>query len=203
MSSEHDYFFKILLIGDSGVGKSCLLLRFADDSWTETHISTIGVDFKIKTLEIGGKTVKLQIWDTAGQERFRTITSSYYRGAQGIILVYDCTDRESFNNVKQWMGEIDRYACENVNKLLVGNKCDLVDQKTVDTATAKEFADSYGIPFIETSAKTAHNVEKCFVQMATDIKNRLSNQGSSGQTGTSGVVPVSGGKSNKKEGCKC
>ena len=173
-TAEHDYFFKILLIGDSGVGKSCLLLRFADDSWTDTHISTIGVDFKIKTLTIDGKTIKLQIWDTAGQERFRTITSSYYRGAQGIILVYDCTDMESFQNVKQWMGEIDRYACENVNKLLVGNKTDLVDEKVVETSVAKEFADSMDIPFIETSAKNATNVEQCFQTMAADIKNRLS-----------------------------
>jgi len=202
-AQEHDYFFKILLIGDSGVGKSCLLLRFADDSWTETHISTIGVDFKIKTLTIDGKTVKLQIWDTAGQERFRTITSSYYRGAQGIILVYDCTDRESFNNVKQWMGEIDRYACENVNKLLVGNKCDLQAEKTVDTNAAKEFADSYDIPFIETSAKTGNNVEKCFVQIATSIKNRMSAQNPN--KGDSGSTIQVGGKSNKphKEKCKC
>jgi len=196
-TTEHDYFFKILLIGDSGVGKSCLLLRFADDSWTETHISTIGVDFKIKTLEIDGKTVKLQIWDTAGQERFRTITSSYYRGAQGIILVYDCTDRESFNNVKQWMGEIDRYACENVNKLLVGNKCDLSESKTVDTAAAKEFADSYEIPFIETSAKTSFNVEKCFLQMATSIKNRMSNQKPAENHNTIHIEP------NKKDKKKC
>jgi len=175
-AAEHDFFFKILLIGDSGVGKSCLLLRFADDSYTDTHISTIGVDFKLKTLKINEKTVKLQIWDTAGQERFRTITSSYYRGAQGIILVYDCSDRESFNNVKQWMGEIDRYACENVNKLLVGNKCDLTAEnaKTVDSNTAKEFADSYEIPFVETSAKTGLNVEKCFMQIATAIMNRMS-----------------------------
>ena len=151
-----------------------LLLRFADDSWTETHISTIGVDFKIKTLQIDGKTIKLQIWDTAGQERFRTITSSYYRGAQGIILVYDCTDPETFHNVKQWMGEIDRYACENVNKLLVGNKCDLRDEKRVDASTAKEFADSMDVPFIETSAKTATNVEETFVMMARAIKDRLS-----------------------------
>jgi len=202
-AAEHDYFFKILLIGDSGVGKSCLLLRFADDSWTETHISTIGVDFKIKTLTIDGKTVKLQIWDTAGQERFRTITSSYYRGAQGIILVYDCTDKESFNNVKQWMGEIDRYACENVNKLLVGNKCDLVAEKTVDVAAAKEFADSYDIPFIETSAKTAHNVEKCFVQMATSIKNRMSSQ-SSGKSEGSATIQVDKPSGKKKEkDCKC
>jgi len=201
-TAEHDYFFKILLIGDSGVGKSCLLLRFADDSWTETHISTIGVDFKIKTLDIDSKTVKLQIWDTAGQERFRTITSSYYRGAQGIILVYDCTDRESFNNVKQWMGEIDRYACENVNKLLVGNKCDLVAEKTVDVNTAKEFADSYDIPFIETSAKTAHNVEKCFVQMATSIKNRMSSQGAA-KNDNDTIKVDKGSKGGHKEKCKC
>jgi Ras-related protein Rab-1A len=202
-NTEHDYFFKILLIGDSGVGKSCLLLRFADDSWTDTHISTIGVDFKIKTLNIDGKTIKLQIWDTAGQERFRTITSSYYRGAQGIILVYDCTDQESFNNVKQWMGEIDRYACENVNKLLVGNKTDLVNEKVVDTQTAKAFADSMGIPFIETSAKNATNVEQCFVSMARDIKNRLSSDSEpqSKSTGDGKVTPKTNSKPNKPRTC--
>jgi len=200
-ASEHDFFFKILLIGDSGVGKSCLLLRFADNSWTDTHISTIGVDFKIKTLEIDGKTVKLQIWDTAGQERFRTITSSYYRGAQGIILVYDCTDKESFNNVKQWIGEIERYACENVNKLLVGNKADLADERQVDTNVAKEFAESYGIPFIETSAKTSYNVEKCFVQMAAAIKKRMSSQSSSKSDDT--IKDLDGSKPRREGKCKC
>ncbi|KAF9684942.1 hypothetical protein SADUNF_Sadunf03G0002800 [Salix dunnii] len=137
MSNEYDYLFKLLLIGDSSVGKSCLLLRFADDSYVDSYISTIGVDFKIRTVEHDGKTIKLQIWDTAGQERFRTITSSYYRGAHGIIIVYDVTEMESFNNVKQWLNEIDRYANDSVCKLLVGNKCDLVENKVVDTQTAK------------------------------------------------------------------
>jgi Ras-related protein Rab-1A len=171
--NRYDYLFKLLLIGDSGVGKSCLLLRFADDTYTESYISTIGVDFKIRTIELDGKTVKLQIWDTAGQERFRTITSSYYRGAHGICVVYDVTDMDSFNNVKQWLQEIDRYATEGVNKLLVGNKSDMSDKKVVEYTVAKEFADSLGIPFLETSAKNASNVEQAFLTMARQIKERM------------------------------
>nr|CAD7439055.1 unnamed protein product [Timema bartmani] len=145
-----DYLFKLLLIGDSGVGKSCLLLRFA--------------------------------WDTAGQERFRTITSSYYRGAHGIIVVYDCTDQESFNNVKQWLEEIDRYACDNVNKLL-------------------EYADQLGIPFLETSAKNATNVEQAFMTMAAEIKNRVGPPSSA--TDTANKVKIDPGRpiETTKSGC--
>ncbi|OAX40038.1 ras-domain-containing protein [Rhizopogon vinicolor AM-OR11-026] len=172
-TSEYDYLFKLLLIGDSGVGKSCLLMRFADDQWQESYISTIGVDFKIRTIELEGKTVKLQIWDTAGQERFRTITSSYYRGAHGIILVYDVTDNDTFTNVKQWLQEIDRYASEGVNKLLVGNKCDLTTKRVVEYSIAKEFADQLSIPFLETSALNATNVEQTFLTMAKQIKDRM------------------------------
>ncbi|XVF79748.1 hypothetical protein PTKIN_Ptkin15bG0014500 [Pterospermum kingtungense] len=160
MNPEYDYLFKLLLIGDSGVGKSCLLLRFADDSYIESYISTIGVDF----------------WDTAGQERFRTITSSYYRGAHGIIIVYDVTDQESFNNVKQWLSEIDRYASDNVNKLLVGNKCDLTANKVVSYEAGKALADEVGIPFLETSAKNSTNVEQAFMAMAASIKDRMASQ---------------------------
>ncbi|PSC68383.1 Rab family GTPase [Micractinium conductrix] len=174
--SEYDFLFKLLLIGDSGVGKSCLLLRFADDTYTESYISTIGVDFKIRTVELDGKVIKLQIWDTAGQERFRTITSSYYRGAHGIIVVFDVTDQESFNNVKQWLNEIDRYANENVNKLLVGNKTDLTSKRVVAFETAKAFADEIGVPYIETSAKSASNVEQAFMTMAAEIKNRMARE---------------------------
>ncbi|XP_009404831.2 ras-related protein RIC1-like [Musa acuminata AAA Group] len=176
MNNEYDYLFKLLLIGDSSVGKSCLLIRFADDSYVDSYISTIGVDFKIRTVELDGKTIKLQIWDTAGQERFRTITSSYYRGAHGIIIVYDITEMESFNNIKQWLSEIDRYASDSVCKLLVGNKCDLVEDRVVETEKAKAFADSLGIPFIETSAKDSINVEKAFLTMCAEIKKRMGNQ---------------------------
>ncbi|XP_056139012.1 ras-related protein Rab-1B-like [Lampris incognitus] len=177
MNPEYDYLFKLLLIGDSGVGKSCLLLRFADDTYTESYISTIGVDFKIRTIDMEGKTVKLQIWDTAGQERFRTITSSYYRGAHGIIIVYDVTEQESFNNVRQWLEEIERYACENVSRLLVGNKSDLITKKVIDCATAQELASSLRIPFMETSAKNSGNVERAFLTMASEIHKRLSSEG--------------------------
>ncbi|CAN3365060.1 GTP-binding protein Ypt1p [Diutina catenulata] len=173
-SSEFDYLFKLLLIGDSGVGKSALLLRFSDDTYTPDYISTIGVDFKIRTVELDGKTIKLQIWDTAGQERFRTITSSYYRGAHGIIIVYDVTDQESFNNVKQWLQEIDRYATGGVMKLLVGNKADLTDKKIVEYTAAKEFADALDIPFLETSALSSTNVEQAFFTMARQIKAQMS-----------------------------
>ena len=173
MSGEYDYLFKVLLIGDSGVGKSSLLLRFADDTFSDSYISTIGVDFKIKTLTLDNKIVKLQIWDTAGQERFRTITSSYYRGAHGIIVVYDVTDRESFDNVKHWLLEINKYASNQVQRLLVGNKSDLVNQKVVDYTTSKEYAESLKVAFLETSAKGATNVEQAFVMMASEIKSHL------------------------------
>ncbi|CAO2829898.1 ras-related protein RABD1-like [Amaranthus tricolor] len=199
MSNEYDYLFKLLLIGDSSVGKSCLLLRFADDSYVDSYISTIGVDFKIRTVELEEKTIKLQIWDTAGQERFRTITSSYYRGAHGIIIVYDVTEMESFNNVKQWLNEIDRYANESVCKLLVGNKCDLVENKVVDTQMGQALADELGIPFLETSAKDAINVEQAFLTMAGEIKKKVGNQPTAKKS--TGSVPIRGQPIQQKSSC--
>ncbi|XP_057857895.1 ras-related protein RABD2a isoform X2 [Cryptomeria japonica] len=175
MGAEYDYLFKVLLVGDSAVGKSCLLLRFTEDSYMESYISTIGVDF-IKTVELDGKTIKFQIWDTAGQERFKTVTSSYYRGAHGIIIVYDITDVDSFDHVKHWLSEIERYTNDNVNMILVGNKCDLTEKRAVDQQTAKDFASEIGIPFLETSAKDATNVEQAFLTMAREIKKRVGSQ---------------------------
>jgi len=171
-NGDFDYLFKLLLIGDSGVGKSSLLLRFADNTFSDSFIATIGVDFKIITIDLNGAQVKLQIWDTAGQERFRTITSSYYRGAHGIIVVYDITNPDSFANVRKWLQEINRYASENVQKILVGNKCDLVSERKVSYEDAKELADELGVTFLETSAKNATNVDVAFENMAKAIKEK-------------------------------
>lgn len=172
-NAQFDYLIKLLLIGDSGVGKSCLLLRFSDDTFTTSFITTIGIDFKIRTIELDGKRIKLQIWDTAGQERFRTITTAYYRGAMGILLVYDVTDENSYANIATWMKNIEQHASENVCKILLGNKCDMVDKKVVDTARGQKLADDYGIKFLETSAKTNTNVEEAFFTIARDIKNTI------------------------------
>jgi len=161
MARDYDHLFKLLIIGDSGVGKSSLLLRFADNTFSGNYITTIGVDFKIRTIEVDGDKVKLQIWDTAGQERFRTITSTYYRGTHGVIVVYDVTSGESFANVKRWLHEIEQN-CDVVNRILVGNKNDAPDRKVVLTEDAQRFADQMGIQLFETSAKENINVEEMF-----------------------------------------
>jgi len=211
MKRDYDYLFKLVLIGDSGVGKSCLLLRFADDNFTDSYISTIGVDFRFRTITIDKKTVKLQIWDTAGQERFRTITSAYYRGADGIIMVYDVTSQESFDHVEEWLSEVDRYANENTSKLLIGNKADLIEEKQVQEETAQRFADKLGISFLETSAKNATNVDAAFLTMAKElIKNKeaaLKDKPSSGSSSTSTsnravLKPVTPPKLDKSCACK-
>jgi|ERR1719215_99740 len=205
MNPDYDHLWKLLLIGDSGVGKSCLLLRFADNTYTEHYISTIGVDFKLRTIQDNGKTIKLQIWDTAGQERFRTITSSYYRGAHGIIVVYDISDSVSFNNVKQWLQEIDRYACESVTKLLVGNKSDLdaEGKRAVPYETAKDLAESLGLSLIETSAKDATNVEKCFMKMASEIQRTMAEPNADDQDSEALIDFVKPKNDQKSKSCNC
>merc|ERR1712110_358768 len=178
----YDYLIKLLLIGDSGVGKSCLLLRFSDDSFTPSFITTIGIDFKIRTIELDGRRIKLQIWDTAGQERFRTITTAYYRGAMGILLVYDVTDEKSFGNIRNRIRNIEQHATESVNKMLIGNKCDMVDKKVIETERGQALADEYNIKFMETSAK--------------NIKKRLidSDNGGAGPAPGKGDVTFDSGK---------
>lgn len=219
-AAGYDYLIKLLLIGDSGVGKSCLLLRFSDDQFTPSFITTIGIDFKIRTVELDGKKIKLQIWDTAGQERFRTITTAYYRGAMGILLVFDVTDDKSFGNIGNWIRNIDTHAAPNVSKILIGNKCDLVDKKVIDTERGQALADEYDIEYLECSAKSSTNVDEAFIRLARDIKGRLLDNGEApvvedepGRAGgglnvkgaSNGAAAGKGGvgKAGKKEGCAC
>ena len=171
----YDYLIKLLLLGDSSVGKSSLLLRYADNTFSDNFITTIGIDFKLKTLNVDGKLVRLQIWDAAGQERFRTITTAYYRGAQGILLVYDVTDQASFTHIQSWIDDIRSHSGRNdLNMMLIGNKCDLGTSKVVDSVQGKEFALKANLKFYETSAKeNSAMVEDIFLQMVKDIiKNK-------------------------------
>ena len=163
---NYDFIFKILLLGNSDVGKSSLILRYVDQVWSDTFVPTIGVDFKVKTLELQNKQIKMQIWDTAGQERFRNVISSYFRGAHGILLIYDVTNRDSFKNLESWLIEIEKNASENVLKILIGNKNDLVDDKEIKTEEGQAFANRNGMQFIETSAKENTNVTEAFESLA-------------------------------------
>ncbi|KAH8485099.1 hypothetical protein POPTR_016G097800v4 [Populus trichocarpa] len=169
-SGSYDLSFKILLIGDSGVGKSSLLVSFISSS-VEDLAPTIGVDFKIKQLTVGGKRLKLTIWDTAGQERFRTLTSSYYRNAQGIILVYDVTRRETFTNLSDvWGKEVELFSTnQDCVKMLVGNKVDKESGRDVTKDEGMALAKQHGCLFLECSAKTRENVEQCFEELALKI----------------------------------
>ncbi|KAJ9101159.1 GTPase Ypt2 [Naganishia friedmannii] len=149
VAPHYDFLIKLLLIGDSGVGKSCLLLRFCDDAWTPSFITTIG------------------------QERFRTITTAYYRGAMGILLVYDVTDEKSFQNIRTWYQNVEQHASEGVDKILIGNKCDWDEKRAVTLEQGRQLADELGIRFVETSAKDNEGVEEAFFTLARDIKTRL------------------------------
>ncbi|XP_051127495.1 ras-related protein Rab11D-like [Andrographis paniculata] len=170
-SHKIDYVFKVVLIGDSSVGKSQMLSRFARNEFSLDSKATIGVEFQTRTVVIDRKSVKAQIWDTAGQERYRAVTSAYYRGALGAILAYDITKRKSFDHIPRWLEELRAHADDNTVMILVGNKSDLEDQREVPTEDAKEFAQTEGLFFLETSALEATNVEEAFLTVLTEIFN--------------------------------
>jgi len=174
---KHDLQIKLMMIGDQAVGKTALLVRYADGDFSEVLLPTIGIDFKIKTIELQGKTVKLQIWDTAGQERFRTITQAYYRGAMGILLIYDITNTKTWSNVRNWVRNIEGNAPQTVNKILIGNKCDLENMRQVSRQQGEQLAREYGMKFLETSARDNTNVQEAFITLATDVVDRLIRDG--------------------------
>lgn len=188
-AEPYDHLFKLLLIGDAGVGKSSLLLRFTDDAFSEQQNPTIGVDFKVRMLQMGAERVKCTIWDTAGQERFRTLTSSYYRGAQGVILTYDVTKRDTFEGMDVWLEEVAKYTpggTKDVILVLVGNKVDLEEERQVSRREAEGWAKQRGMLFIETSAKTTLGVQQVFqelVQKILDSPALLQNTASGGGGG--------------------
>jgi len=195
----YDLLFKLLLIGDSGVGKTCILFRFSDDAFNTTFISTIGIDFKIKTIELRGKRIKLQIWDTAGQERFHTITTSYYRGAMGIMLVYDITNPKSFDNIAKWLRNIDEHANEDVEKMILGNKCDMDDKRMITRERGETIAREHNIRFLETSAKANISIDRAFLELAEAILNKQT----AGQNPSESADRVNVSRQDTKVGSKC
>lgn len=168
-----DYMFKLLIIGNSSVGKTSFLFRYADDSFTQAFVSTVGIDFKVKTVFRNDKRVKLQIWDTAGQERYRTITTAYYRGAMGFILMYDITNEESFNAVQDWVTQIKTYSWDNAQVVLVGNKSDMQSERVVSYERGQHFANQLGLEFFETSAKENVNVKEVFNSLVDKICHKM------------------------------
>jgi len=173
-AQEYDYLYKIVLIGDSGVGKSNLLSRFTRNEFNLESKSTIGVEFATRSIQVDGKTIKAQIWDTAGQERYRAITSTYYRGAVGALLVYDIAKHVTYENVERWLKELRDHADQNIVIMLVGNKSDLRHLRAVPTDEAKSYAEKNELSFIETSALDSTNVEAAFTNILTEIYNCVS-----------------------------
>jgi Ras-related protein Rab-2A len=166
--------FKYIIVGDSGVGKSCLLLQFTDKRFENLHDITIGVEFGSRTINIGNEAIKLQIWDTAGQASFRSITRSYYRGAVGALLVFDITRRETYMNIQQWLDDVVRYCNTPITFVLVGNKTDLEHMRTVSKEEAEEFVRKNGGTYIETSAKSNDEVDNAFINVAREIYKKVS-----------------------------
>ena len=199
---EYDFIFKVLLLGNSDVGKSSLILRYVDGTWSNTFIPTIGVDFKVKTIEVDNKKIKMQIWDTAGQERFRTVIASYFKGSHGVLLIYDVTNKTSFKQLESWLEIIENNASEDILKILIGNKIDLEEDREVTKEEGQSFANMHNIQFMETSAKMNTNVNEAFEALAKIMMEFNVNQKVKA-TKNDKTVKVSSGKnlSTKKKCC--
>ena len=200
MSTDTIHCFKILTIGESGVGKTCILRRFVENKFLKNHLATIGIDFKTKNIEIDGTPIKLKIWDTAGQERFRNITNQYYKGADGIILVFDVTDQKSFEKIKEWMSQIKANTqADQIGLVLLGNKCD-IETRTISKNDGEELGKELGIEYYETSAMKGDGIAQAFEFLAKNILTKkkidLKNE-----KGTDGGVNLDGGVTPQKKQC--
>ena len=169
-SNDSDLVFKILLLGDSEVGKSCFLMRYSENVFIENYITTIGLDYKLKTVKLDtGKTIKVQLWDTAGQDKYRTIAKNYYKGSHGILLLYDITKQSSFDNIREWVRDIQEEVNEKAILFLIGNKIDMEDQRKIPKEKGVELAEEFKIPFFEASAKSGENVDEVFKALYNKI----------------------------------
>ncbi|KAL8046786.1 hypothetical protein ABFS82_08G201300 [Erythranthe guttata] len=200
MSYDYDYLFKYIIIGDTGVGKSCLLTQFTNERFQPVHDLTIGVELGVKVVEIDNKKIRLQSWDTAGQETFRSITRSYYRGAAVAVLVYDITRRETFNHLAGWLEDVRKNGNANSTVILIGNKCDLFQRRAVSIEEGEQFAKENGLIFMEASAKTAQNVNHAFIKAAATIYNKIQDGTFDLSSETTGIKVRYGGKEGPSAG---
>ena len=197
---KYSVFYKILLIGDLGVGKSSVILRYIEDYFSGNMMSSIGVDFKTKQIEINDRLIKMQIWDTAGHEKFRTITTSYYKSAHAIIVLYDITDINTFEHVKNWMIDIDKFAKQGVLRLLIGNKIDLNDNRQVTKEAGETLANKFGVNFFEVSAKDNININELFLETAKSLLEKNENM-INNEIGSNVVLNKNKVKLKKKKKC--
>jgi len=211
--SQFEYIFKYIIIGDMGVGKSCLLQQFTEKRFPEDQPHTIGIEFGTRVIEVHNKVIKLQIWDTAGQERFRAVTRSYYRGAAGAIMVYDITTRSSFNHLATWLTDARNHTNPCTVMMLIGNKLDMAKQREVSFEEAEAFAKDNGLIYLEVSAKTGQNVEEAFLRTARKIYDNIQSGALDLNAAESGVVTnktkaargikATAGASQQASSCAC
>ena len=203
-SGSYDHMFRYIIVGDMAVGKSCLLLQFTDHKFRHQHELTIGVEFGGKTIEVKNKNVKIQIWDTAGQEAFQAITRTYYKGAIGALLVYDITRKETFDHINKWLNEVKLNGSKDICCILIGNKKDLEEQRQVKYEEGKKLAEDNNLLFLETSAKTAENVQESFVISAERILDQINKTGVDPTASSKNVkITIDDDEDEKKEEKKC